>query len=48
MLDEMFSHFTGLQARFLLRNISLVPEGVAVLEHLPFTALYADTTLLQV
>ena len=48
ILDTMFTNETGHDGRFVLTNLTVVLEGLTVLAHLPFKALYADETILQV
>ena len=37
----------GYETRIVIMDLKLVPQGVHVLKHIPFTALYSEEMMLQ-
>ena len=48
MMETMLRSTGAFDTRFLIRNLTVIPEGLHVLKHIPMTPHYPDRTVLQV
>ena len=47
MMETMLRSIAQFDTRFLIRNLTFIPEGLHVLKHIPMSPHYTDRTILQ-